>query len=178
VGPPPRPAPPPLGPLRPPGGEGICIFDLDDTLLGASGAKKEDRMGAICKDAGFSLGVVTAGGAGPQRVGDAAAILGVAPAAFKFCTSTYARPKGEVIAGQLARPRVILFDDNPDYAQSARDWGFCSSDAQAAAIRANHGVNAQIVRGGIAACVPRAPHEGRPPAPRQGGAPLGPRAPI
>jgi len=122
-------------------------------------------MGAVCKDAGFDLGVVTAGGTGPQRARDAAAVLGVAPATFKFFTSTHSHQKGEVIAGQLAKcyppgrapPRVILFDDNPDFSKSARDWGFCSSDAQSAAIRANHGVDARIVREGIAACAPWIP---------------------
>ena len=59
-------------------------------------------MGAVCKDAGFDLGVVTAGGTGPQRARDAAAVLGVAPATVKFFTSTHSHQKGEVIAGQLA----------------------------------------------------------------------------
>jgi hypothetical protein len=161
------PPPPPHGSPGPAGGgkKGVCVFDLDGTLLGAAGAKPEDQMASICANAGFDVAVVTAGGTGAQRAGEAASKLGITPADFKFCTQTHGSGKGEVISGQLAKcyppgeipPRVILFDDNPDFSKSARDWGFCSPDEQSAAIRANNGVNAEIVRKGIASCAPWPP---------------------
>ncbi|MDP7384462.1 MAG: hypothetical protein QF593_00325 [Nitrospinota bacterium] len=157
----PQGSPAPPGPPRETK-KGVCVFDLDGTLLGAPGAKPQDRIASVCTDAGFDVAVVTAGGTGPQRAKDAGTALGLSPADFKFFTATHGLEKGEVIAGQLARcyppsqlpPRVVLFDDNPDFSKSARDWGFCSSSEQSAAIRANAGVDPQIVREGIAACAP------------------------
>merc|ERR1712216_818776 len=84
--------------------------------------------------------------------------LNMNPSDLKFCAWSH-QSKGEMIAGLMTNcypaselpQMVVLFDDSPSFAASARDYGLCSSRKQQEAIR-KHGATREIIAEGIESC--------------------------